>query len=127
MQYQMQYRAGVRRTQTIDVAIWRALGHSRVAQRTTPICAIVLLRTKAAFGLAYRSGGAANIAPVVATARCLGSAEFEELSGGSLRLSSQKNDRGQSSPELNSLNDVYATAAQSGHLSIFKCETSDIG
>jgi hypothetical protein len=38
-------------------AIWCALGHSRVAQRTTPICAIVLLRTKAAFCLAYRTGG----------------------------------------------------------------------
>jgi hypothetical protein len=48
---------------------------------------------------------------VVVTARCLGSAEFEELSGGSLRLSSQKNARGQSSPALNLLNDVYATAA----------------
>jgi hypothetical protein len=54
---------------------------------------------------------AANIAPVVVTVRCLGSAEFEKLSGGSLRLSSQKNVRGQSSPELNSLNDAYATAA----------------
>ena len=101
----------LRRRQAIDVAIWRALGRSRVVQRTTPIRAIVLLRTRAAFGLAYRSGGAANIAPVVVTARRLGSAEFEKLSGGSLRLSSQKNARGQSSPELNSLNDAYATAA----------------
>jgi len=33
---------------------------------------------------------AANIAPVVVTVRCLGSAEFEKLSGGSLRLSSPK-------------------------------------
>jgi hypothetical protein len=32
---------------------------------------------------------AANIAPVVVTVRCLGSAEFEKLSGGSLPLSSQ--------------------------------------
>jgi hypothetical protein len=30
----------LRRTQAIDVAIWCALGHSRAAQRTTPICAI---------------------------------------------------------------------------------------
>jgi hypothetical protein len=29
--------------QAIDVAIWCALGHSRVAQRTTPIRAIVLV------------------------------------------------------------------------------------
>src|ERR1700736_5140289 len=42
----MQYRSGFERTQAIDVAIWGALGHSRVAQRTTPIRAIVLLRTK---------------------------------------------------------------------------------
>jgi hypothetical protein len=33
---------------------------------------------------------AANIAPVVVTVLCLGSAEFEKLSGGSLRLSSQQ-------------------------------------
>lgn len=33
---------------------------------------------------------AANIARVVVTVRCLGSAEFEKLSGGSLRLSSPK-------------------------------------
>ncbi|MDB5567787.1 MAG: hypothetical protein JWP84_4353 [Tardiphaga sp.] len=48
---------------------------------------------------------AANIAPVVVTVRCLGSAEFEKLSSGSLRLSSPKNARGQSSPELNSQNE----------------------
>src|SRR5882757_9533748 len=47
----------LRRAQAIDVAIWCALGHSRVAQRTTPICAIVLLRTKAAFCLVYCGGG----------------------------------------------------------------------
>jgi|SRR5882757_3589420 len=47
MQYQMQYRAGVKRAQTIDVAIWCALGYSRVAQRTTPIRAIVLVRVNA--------------------------------------------------------------------------------
>jgi hypothetical protein len=46
-----------RRTRAIDVAIWCALRHSRVAQRTTPICAIVLLRTKAAFCLVYCGGG----------------------------------------------------------------------
>jgi hypothetical protein len=33
---------------------------------------------------------AANIAPVVVTVRCLGSAGFEKLAGGSLRLSSQQ-------------------------------------
>jgi hypothetical protein len=47
----------LRRAQAIDVAIWCALGHWRVARRTTPICAIVLLRTKAAFCLVYRGGG----------------------------------------------------------------------
>src|SRR5450631_1817037 len=47
----------IARTQASDVAIWCALGHSRVAQRTTLICAIVLLRTKAAFCLVYRGGG----------------------------------------------------------------------
>jgi hypothetical protein len=47
----------LRRAQAIDVAIWCALGHSRVAQRTTPICAIVLLRTKAAFCPFYQGGG----------------------------------------------------------------------
>jgi hypothetical protein len=57
VQYQMQYRSGLKRMQAIDVAIWCALGHSPVAQRTTPICAIVLLLTKAAFYLVYRGGG----------------------------------------------------------------------
>jgi hypothetical protein len=33
---------------------------------------------------------AANIAPVVVTVGCLGSAEFEKVSGGSLRLASPK-------------------------------------
>jgi AMP-binding enzyme len=47
----------LRRTLAIDVAIWCALGHSCVAQRTTLIRAIVLLRTKAAFCLVYRGGG----------------------------------------------------------------------
>src|ERR1700730_8009620 len=51
----MQYRSGLRRTQAIDVAIWCALDHSRVAQRTTPICAIVLLRTKAPSVSLWRS------------------------------------------------------------------------
>jgi hypothetical protein len=60
------------------------LGHSRVAQRTTPICAIVLLRTKAAFVSFIEVVEAANSAAVVLTVRCLGSAEFD----GSLRLSS---------------------------------------
>jgi hypothetical protein len=44
---------------------------------------------------------AANIAPVV---RCLGSAEFEKLSGGSLLLSPRQNAQGQSPPGLNSQN-----------------------
>jgi hypothetical protein len=57
VQYHMQYRSGFERTQAIDVAIWGALGHSRVAQRTTPIRAIVLLRTKAAFCLVFQGGG----------------------------------------------------------------------
>jgi hypothetical protein len=43
----------LRRAQAIDVAIWCALGHSRVVQRTTPICAIAILRTKTAFCLVY--------------------------------------------------------------------------
>jgi len=43
----MQYHLVLKRTQAIDVAIWCALGHSRVAQRTTAICAIVLLRMNA--------------------------------------------------------------------------------
>ncbi|RXT54137.1 hypothetical protein B5V03_01380 [Bradyrhizobium betae] len=49
MQYQMQYRSGLRRTQAIDVASWCALGHSRVAQRTAPICEIALVRVNATF------------------------------------------------------------------------------
>jgi len=39
--------------------------------------------------MVYQVVEAANIAPVVVTVRCFGSAEFEKLSGGSLRLSSQ--------------------------------------
>jgi|SRR6185437_15173961 len=41
LRYQMQYRSGLRRAQAIDVAIWCALGHSRVALRTMPNCAVL--------------------------------------------------------------------------------------
>src|SRR5882724_5173701 len=98
MQYQMQYRTGLRRTQAIDVAIWCALGHSRVAQRTMPICAIVLLLTKAAFCLVYRGGGGCEYRARRCHVRYLGSAEFKKRSDGSLPLSSQQSARGQSSP-----------------------------
>jgi hypothetical protein len=80
----MQYRSGLRGTQAIDVAIWCALGHSRVAsvlRQSARLCSFEVVE-------------AANIAPVVVNVRCLGSAEFEKLSGGSLRLSSQQNARG---------------------------------
>jgi hypothetical protein len=40
--------------------------------------------------MVYQVVEAANIAPVVVAVRCLGSAEFEMLSDGSLRLSSQQ-------------------------------------
>jgi hypothetical protein len=43
---------------------------------------MVLLRTKAASVAFIEVVEAANIAFVVVTVRCLGSAEFEELSGG---------------------------------------------
>jgi hypothetical protein len=55
---------------------------------------------------------ATNIAPVVVAVRYL--AEFERLSGGSLRLSSQQNARGQSSPELNSQNVGFGMSAIDG-------------
>src|SRR6266702_3826624 len=59
MQYQMQYRSGFERTQAIDVAIWCALGYSRVARRTTPIHSTRLysLERRAAPTRFHRSGG----------------------------------------------------------------------
>src|SRR5207244_6455951 len=86
-------------------AIWCALGHSRVAQPTTPICAIVLLRTKAAFCLVYCGGGGCEYRARRCHRSLLGSAECEKLSGGSLRLSPQQNARGPSSPVSNSQNE----------------------
>jgi hypothetical protein len=56
----------LRRALAIDVVSWCASGHSRVAQRTKPIYAIVLLRTKATFGLVFEVVEAANIAPEIA-------------------------------------------------------------
>jgi hypothetical protein len=96
----------LRRTQAIDVAIWCALGHSRVAQRTTPICAIVLLRTKATFCLVYRGGGGCEYRARRCHRSLLGLSRNLKSSAAVLygfRLN--KNDRDQSSPELNSQNE----------------------
>jgi hypothetical protein len=60
---------------------------------------------------------AANIAPVVVTVCCLGLAEFEKLSGGSLRLSSPKViEASRRRSSIRRMNDYGMTAhgAQSG-------------
>jgi hypothetical protein len=54
---------------------------------TARLCSFELRRRSVSF---IEVVEAANIAPVVVTVRCLGSAEFERLSGGSRRLSSQQ-------------------------------------
>jgi len=95
MQYQMQYRSDLRLTQAIDFAIWRALGHSRVSQRTTPLCVMVLLLTRGAVCLVYRGGGAASIAPVVVTVRY--SAESKNSAAVLYGVRLNKNAQGQSS------------------------------
>src|SRR5713226_3944925 len=68
-------------------AHWVTRAQRSVLRQSARLCSFERRRRSVSF---IEVVEAANIAPVVVTVRCLGSAEFEKFSGGSLRLSSQQ-------------------------------------